>query len=95
MARMKYPNLAGKILQVYQRNRPLDDGVVLQHGAFEIQGDRVFLTGEFAEGVSADDWAAGVRTAIAWDAVEQYLVFDSYDDYMSRASQVFPKDNYH
>ena len=92
---MKYPNLSGKILLVYLRNRPLDDGVVLQHAAFEIQGDRVFLTGEVAGGGAADDWAAGVRTAIAWDAVEQYLIFDSYDDYMNRASQAFPKDNYH
>ena len=92
---MQFPDFSNKIILDYLMGRPPDDGVLLQHAAFEIQGGRPFIIGEFAEGASANDWVAGVITALAWDTVQQYFVFDSMEDYMARASQAYHAEQYH
>jgi len=83
---LEFPDLSQKIVLLYLVNRSDDHNVVLQSPTFEVQGGRVFLVGDFAEGTTANDWAAGVRTAISWENVEQYLLFDSIDDYFARIS---------
>jgi hypothetical protein len=92
---MQFPDFSNKIVLVYLMGRPADDGVLLQHAVFEIQGGRPFIIGDFAEGASANDWVAGVRTALAWDTVQQYFMFDSMEDYMARASQAFNAEQFH
>ena len=92
---MQFPDFTNKIILVYLMGRPPDDGVLLAHAVFEIQGGRPFIIGEFAEGASANDWVAGVCTAIAWDTVQQYFVFDSMEDYMARASQAYQAEQFH
>jgi hypothetical protein len=92
---MQFPDFSNKIILVYLMGRPPDDGVLLQHAVFEIQGGRPFIIGEFAEGASANDWVAGVCTALAWDTVQQYFVFDSMEDYMARASQAYHAEQFH
>ena len=92
---MQFPDFSSKIILVYLMGRPPDDGVLLQHASFEIQGGRAFVVGEFAEGASANDWVAGVSTALAWDTVQQYFVFDSMEDYMARASQAYHAEQFH
>jgi hypothetical protein len=83
---MLNPDFTNKILLIYLCDRPDEHNVLIKNAAFVDQGGRVFLVGEFAEDTTANDWAAGVQTAIAWDRVEQYLVFDSIEDYFARVS---------
>ncbi|MGD9330129.1 MAG: hypothetical protein PVJ53_02390 [Desulfobacterales bacterium] len=92
---MQFPDFSDKIVLVYLMGRPPDDGVLLQQAVFEMQAGRPFIIGEFAEGASANDWVAGVRTALAWDTVQQYFVFDSMEDYMARASQAYNAEQFH
>ena len=83
---MDYPEFENKIILLYLFNRPDDHNVVLQNASLENQADRMFIVGVFAEGATANDWATGVRTAVAWDSVEQYLVFDTIENYFERIS---------
>ena len=92
---MNTPHLKDKIVLLYLKNRSLDDAVLLREARFDIQADRVFIVGRFCEGATDNDWATDVGTAISWDAVEQYLVFDSLEDYFSRASQAMDKSGFH
>ena len=83
---MNYPDIKDKIVLLYLFNRPDDHNVVLQDASLELQAGRMFIVGVFANGTTANDWAAGVRTAVAWDSVEQYLLFDTIEDYFERIS---------
>jgi hypothetical protein len=84
---IRFPDFSDKIVLVYLANRSDDHSIVIEHPTFEIQGGRVFIVGQFAEGTTSNDWASGVQTAVSWDAVEQYLVFDTIEEYFSRISQ--------
>ena len=67
-------------------NRTDDYNVVLQDANLENQAGKLFIVGEFAAGTTSGDWAPGVPTAVSWDNVEQYLVFDTIEDYFTRMS---------
>ena len=95
MAEMDFPNLSGKVILVYLVNRSLEECVLLTDASFEIQGGKVFLVGKFAEMVSANDWIAGVKSNLSWDCVEHYYVFDSMEDYTTRASKAYEYENKH
>jgi hypothetical protein len=94
-AMMQLPDFSQKLVLIYLMGRSPDDGVLLENARFEIQGGRPFLVGDFAEGGSANDWVAGVHTALAWDSVQQYFVFDSMEDYMARASRAYSNEQFH
>ena len=83
---MNYPEFHNKIILLYLFNRPDDHNVVLQEASLENQAGKMFIVGVFAEGTTANDWAAGVQTAVAWDSVEQYLIFDTIENYFERIS---------
>lgn len=51
---------------------------------FEMQAGRLFLVGTVPPGGSTRDWSKGVESAVAWDQVTDYLVFDSVEDYQKR-----------
>jgi len=85
----------GKTLLLFVINRSPDDAIVLQNARMDAIGDRQFVVGEFAEGTTANDWAVGVVTAVAWDCVEQYMVFDSLEDYFARASRAYNEQQMH
>jgi hypothetical protein len=89
MELISFPDLRDKVVLVYIRNRPLDDYVVLERAHFEIQGGRGFVVGRIAEGTTTNDWAAGVPTALSWESVEQYLIFDTLEDYFARETQSY------
>ncbi|HEX4124376.1 MAG TPA: hypothetical protein VHY37_06590 [Tepidisphaeraceae bacterium] len=77
--------LHGEILVVMTTHRPLDTPLVLSGCSFETQGNRLFLSGTnvpYAPGISA--WTDGIRQLVAWDFVEEYMVFDSLEQYHSR-----------
>jgi len=61
-----------------------DDSRCIAHPHWETQGGRLFLVGTVPRGGSARDWCEGILSAVAWDQVSDYLVFDSIEDYRAR-----------
>jgi len=51
---------------------------------FTSQGGRLFLIGKIPQGASLDDWMEGLEGAVAWDRVEEYVIFESFEDYIKR-----------
>ncbi len=51
---------------------------------FEMQAGRLFLVGTVPRGGSSRDWSEGVGSAVVWDQVTDYLVFDSVEHYRER-----------
>jgi hypothetical protein len=61
-----------------------DNSQCIAHPRWETQGGRLFLIGTVPRGGSTHDWCEGVVSAVAWDQVSDYLVFDSVEDYRVR-----------
>jgi hypothetical protein len=61
-----------------------DDSQAVEHPQWKRLGDRLFLVGTVPQGCSTRGWLDGIAVAVAWDAVSDYLVFDSADDYRKR-----------
>lgn len=88
IGRADLPDFRGRALVLYLRGLPLDSPTVLTDAAFETQGGRLFLTGTCQPTEpSMDEWVTGVRCCVAWEAVEQYLVFGSLGEYYARLQQ--------
>jgi hypothetical protein len=79
------PPIEGKVLVMYVRGRPVANPLVLHQCDFEVQGGRLFLAGVNLTGPqSFKEWTEGLRRRIAWDTVEEYLIFDSSEAYLER-----------
>jgi hypothetical protein len=61
--------------------------VVMESAQFRSYGGRLFLIGRATE---IAEWLAGVETAVAWDNVSHYQVFDSREHYMERVKRHRP-----
>ena len=48
---------------------------------FETKKNRLFVVGSVPKGATNNDWAENRPCAIAWDAVVDYMVFDSVEQY--------------
>jgi len=71
-------NLVGKVVSFSS-----DENILaIRNLRFEIQHDRLFAIGEVAKGSTINDWAMGRKCAIAWDAVTDYMIFDSEEQYV-------------
>ena len=68
------PDFVGKFVLVAMA-RSADDTQLLQEAHFERQGGRLFLVGTIPPKVVPG--FEGVRAAVAWDTVSQYVVLDS------------------
>lgn len=80
------PKLRGKTVAVFTRYRQGQSQIVLSDCMLETRGDRLFIVGNgMPAQAGASEWTDGVRRCVAWDAVEEYLMFDSPDDYYARA----------
>jgi hypothetical protein len=80
------PSLRGKTVAVQARSRAGAGPIVLSDCFLETRGDRLFLVGTSQPAQrSVSEWSDGVRRAIAWDAVEEYFLFDALEDYYARA----------
>ena len=77
-----FPDFSNKLVSVSLAGD--DDSRALEHPSWAMQGGRLFLVGTVPCGGSTRDWCAGVVTAVAWDQVTDYLVFDSADHYRER-----------
>jgi hypothetical protein len=86
------PPLRGKTIVVYLRDHSPEYPVVLSDCMLEQRAGRVFLVGASQPvQTGAADWTNGIRRAVAWDAVDQYLLFDSASEYHSRIQNAGPQ----
>jgi hypothetical protein len=78
-------SLRGKTVVLHIWNRPVMPPVVLTECILETRGGRIFVVGTSLPIHKGDkEWSDGVRRAVAWDAVDEYLTFDSPEDYYAR-----------
>ncbi len=59
-----------------------DSTLAVNSPRFEIQGGRLFVVGTIPKGAATCDWAENRPCAVAWDAVTDYIVFDSVEQYI-------------
>jgi hypothetical protein len=76
------PQLAGKVLSVLCTGE--DTGQLIYDPCFQEQGGRLFMVGTVPKEASRDNWMEGLPCAIAWDTVQDYVIFASMDDYIAR-----------
>ena len=76
------PDFSSKVLSVFIAGE--DDGRCLERPKWATQGGRLFLVGAVPRGGSANDWCEGIPSAVAWDQITDYLVFDSVEQYLER-----------
>ncbi len=85
-SKREVPGIRGKTMAIFVRSSPAAP-ILLHDCILERRGDRLFLAGtSIPAHQGQDEWTDGIRRAIAWDAVEQYLIFDTPDDYYARAA---------
>ena len=79
------PDFSGKILSI----TIMDDDVSydLTDPHFEVQGGRLFIIGIVPKGATGSNWSAGATSAVAWERITDYYVFNSLDAYQ-RATEV-------
>ena len=75
MKKTTFPDFAGKIVSVSIVSD--DHTYTIDSPHFVLQGGRWFLIGTVPHGASNGDWSEGAISAVAWDQVATYLVFDS------------------
>ena len=85
----RLPNFRNRVVSVVCENE--DTGQLILNPAFQLQGGRVFLVGTVPPDASQDNWMEGLTTAIAWDTVQDYVVFDSMSDFLTRLNSQRPK----
>jgi hypothetical protein len=88
MTDLTFPNFRNRLVALALSDDPETPFTILEQTRFELQGGRVFLTGIVPEGVHEDNWCAGVACAVAWEAVLEYYLFDSVDDYLEKIGEV-------
>jgi hypothetical protein len=74
------PDFTNKLVSVSIAGE--DDGRCLEHLRWETQGGRRFLVGTVPHGGSTNNWCGGIPSDAAWEAVTDYLVFDSAEQYL-------------
>lgn len=80
------PDFSGKVLALTTGSD--GEGLVLASPRWERQEGRLFLVGIVPP--QAGIWASGATGAVAWDAVLDYLVFDSAEAYAKSAARHRP-----
>jgi len=61
-----------------------DTGQLIANPVWETQGGRLFLVGTVPKKASQDNWMEVLPCAIAWDTVQDHVVFQSINDYLTR-----------
>jgi hypothetical protein len=75
----------------YVRSPPagIDAGIVMEYAEFRRLGNKLFVVGRIPEIVNAG-WASRLQSAVSWDSVVHYLIFDSREDYQTRIASGKP-----
>ena len=76
------PDFEGKVVSVVCTNE--DTGQLIRSPEFKMQGGRLFMVGTVPEDASQDNWMENLPCAIAWDTVQDYVIFVSMADYLTR-----------
>lgn len=87
--KIKPPNFTGKTVSVGLAGE--DTTSAIENPRFEMQAGRLFLVGTVPRGGSPRNWAAGIPVAVAWDQVQDYMIFDSAEDYRVRLKKYHAK----
>jgi hypothetical protein len=76
------PDFSGKVVVFYLTNHVTERaGTPVLEPRFVTEGDRLFVRGAIPPGATQNDWASGATTAISWEHVVEYLVFESLEHY--------------
>jgi len=86
-------DLSNKVVFVYKANS--DNDIALENPRTVMLNDRYFLVGNVPDGGSSNNWLAGLTTYVAWDQIEEFVVFDSLDDYFERLSMAWTDRQLH
>ena len=81
-------NLKNKIVLLYKINSQHE--IILKSPAVETHHGKQFIVGDVSKGGSANDWLLDIKSYIAWDQVEEFVVFDSEEEYLSKLAQGNP-----
>lgn len=84
-------DLSDKIVFVYKANG--DNDVALVNPHIELHHGRYFLAGKVADGGSSNDWLTGLTTYVAWDQIEEFILFDSMEEFFDRLSRSWAEKN--
>ena len=84
METSRLPDFSDKVVSLFQLNRPHE--VILQNPIFVDIQDKLFLVGVIPDGGSENDWLSGLECYVLWDEVQECVVFDSIEEYLSRLS---------
>jgi hypothetical protein len=84
MKKTTFPDFTGKMLSVSIVGD--EHTYAIDSPRFVLQGGRWFLIGRVPRGGSTGDWSEGAVSAVAWDQVTDYLVFDSAKHYKKRVA---------
>jgi hypothetical protein len=88
MKKTQFPDFTAKMVQLGIADD--DHTYAMDDPRFVSHGGRWFLVGTVPRGGSNGDWSEGVVSAVAWDQVVTYLVFDSAEHYQKRLA-IFEK----
>jgi hypothetical protein len=86
-------DLSNKVVFVYKANS--DNDIALENPRTVMLNDRYFLVGSVPDGGSSNNWLAGLTTYVAWDQIEEFVVFDSLEDYFERLSMAWTDRQLH
>ena len=93
MMDMATPDLSGKIVMLYLNDRTHE--TTIENPVFETHNGRLFLAGRVPNGGSQNDWLTGLAVYIAWDQVQEFVIFDSLEDYYARVSLAWNENVIH
>src|SRR5687767_4972081 len=84
------PDFNGKVVTFYCVNEPPEGAVALISPTFDTQGGRLFVLGKIAPD-QPGHWDDGLQSAVAWDQVNNYVVFDSLEDFRTRLAAFYAR----
>jgi len=73
------PDFSGKCLSITLKDSKYNHDLI--DPFLEYQGDKLFIIGTIPKGATDSNWTKNKIGAVAWDSVEEYIVFDSFEDY--------------
>jgi hypothetical protein len=74
------PDFKGKQIHIYLSGNSTNS-YLIQDATLEMQGGRLFLVGQVSEAYDDHVWGRGKYAAIAWGCIDQYVLFDSEEQY--------------
>lgn len=91
MADNNLPDFTGKLVVLYVTSPPagMDAGVILEYPEFRRFGERLFVVGRVPEKIDSA-WASRPQSAVAWNSIVHYLIFDSREDCERRVASAKP-----